>query len=49
MSQETVFDLIKDPTKENFLTCRELVITSPDYNPHSDDVDIMEKLYQTKE
>lgn len=49
MSQETVFDFIKDPTKENFLKSRELIVTNPDYNPYSDDLNIMEKLYENKE
>ncbi|MCA6068663.1 DUF4919 domain-containing protein [Chryseobacterium sp. RG1] len=49
MKQETVFDFVKDPTKENFLRSRELIITNPDYDPYSDDLDIMEKLFEDKE
>ncbi|MCS3529996.1 DUF4919 domain-containing protein [Chryseobacterium sp. JUb7] len=49
MSQETVFDFIKDPTKENFLKSRELIVTNPDYNPYSDDLEIMEQLFENKE
>lgn len=49
MSQETVFDFIKDPTKENFLKSRELIVTNPDYNPYSNDLEIMEQLFENKE
>ena len=49
MSQETVFDFVKDPTKENFLKSRELMITNPDYDPYSDDLEIMEELFENKE
>jgi len=48
MSQETVFDFVKNPTKENFLKSRELVINSPDYDPYSEDLTIMEKLFEDK-
>ncbi|ALR29131.1 hypothetical protein ATE47_00580 [Chryseobacterium sp. IHB B 17019] len=34
---EKVFDFLTDPTKENFLKCRELVINDPDYDPYSKD------------
>lgn len=49
MRQETVFDFVADPTKENFLKHRELIITNPEYDPYSDDLEIMEKLYENKE
>ncbi|MFP3593154.1 DUF4919 domain-containing protein [Chryseobacterium sp. SIMBA_038] len=49
MREKTVFDFVADPTKENFLKHRELIITNPDYDPYSDDLDIMEKLYENKE
>lgn len=49
MRQKTVFDFVADPTKENFLKHRELIITNPDYDPYSDDLEIMEKLYENKE
>lgn len=49
MSQETVFDFIKDPTKENFLKSRELIITNPDYDPYSNDLEIMERLFEDRE
>lgn len=49
MSQDTVFDFVKDPTKENFLKSRELIVTNPDYDPCSDDLSIMEKLFENKE
>lgn len=48
MNQETVFDFVKNPTKENFLKSRELVINSPDYDPYSEDLTTMEKLFEDK-
>jgi hypothetical protein len=49
MRQETVFDFVKDPTKENFLKSRELIVTNPDYDAYSNDLEIMEKLLENKE
>jgi len=49
MRQETVFDFVADPTKENFLKSRELIVTNPDYDAYSDDLDIMEQLFENKE
>jgi hypothetical protein len=49
MREKTVFDFVADPTKENFLKHRELIITNPDYDPDSDDLKILKKLYENKE
>jgi hypothetical protein len=49
MREKTVFDFVGRSTKENFLKHRELIITNPDYDPDSDDLEIMKKLYENKE
>jgi hypothetical protein len=43
MREKTVFDFVGRSTKENFLKHRELIITNPDYDPDSDDLEIMKK------
>lgn len=41
---EKVFEFLADPTKETFLKCRELVITDPEYDPYSEDIENMQNL-----
>ncbi len=49
MRQKTVFDFVAGPTKENFLKHREMIITNPEYDPDSDDLEIMEQLYADRQ
>jgi hypothetical protein len=41
---EKVFEFLAEPTKETFLKCRELVITDPEYDPYSEDIENMQNL-----
>ena len=38
------FKFIVEPSKENFLAARDTVVRHPDYEPYSDDLDVLEKL-----
>lgn len=38
------FKFIVEPSKENFLAARDIVVRHPDYAPYSDDLDVLEKL-----
>ncbi|WP_426477227.1 DUF4919 domain-containing protein [Chryseobacterium sp. CBSDS_008] len=41
---EKVFEFLTDPTKETFLKCRELVISDPEYDPYSEDIENLQDL-----
>ncbi|RLJ23538.1 uncharacterized protein DUF4919 [Chryseobacterium sp. 7] len=41
---EKVFEFLTDPTKETFLKCRELVISNPEYDPYSEDLESIQDL-----
>ncbi|MEJ5048326.1 DUF4919 domain-containing protein [Chryseobacterium culicis] len=41
---EKVFEFLTDPTKETFLKCREMVLSDPEYDPYSEDIENMQVL-----